>query len=59
VLKIWQEIQLIEIRFFSFTTSDAADTKSKTEVSTDPLNNVSAVDRNKVVAVTFSEAMDP
>ena len=30
-----------------------------TVTSTDPLNNVTGVARNKVVALTFSEAMDP
>ena len=44
---------------FSFTTGDALDTKPPTVLSTDPLNNALSIDRNKVVAITFSEAMDP
>src|SRR4030043_819555 len=30
-----------------------------TVTSTDPLNNVTGIARNTVVAITFSEAMDP
>ena len=44
---------------FSFTTGDALDTKPPTVLSTDPLNNALGIDRNKVIAITFSEAIDP
>jgi hypothetical protein len=44
---------------FSFTTGTTPDTTLPTVISTDPLNNVTGVARNKVVAITFSEAMDP
>ncbi len=43
----------------SFTTGDAPDTALPMVNSTDPLNNATGVAPNKVVALTFSEAMDP
>jgi Ice-binding-like/Bacterial Ig-like domain len=43
----------------SFTTGDAPDTTLPLVSSTDPLNNVIGVAQNKVVAITFSEAMTP
>ena len=42
---------------FSFTTGAAPDTALPMVNSTDPLNNATGVARNKVVALTFSEAM--
>ena len=42
---------------FSFTT--ATDTTLPLVTSTDPLNNATGVAYNKVVALTFSEVMDP
>jgi len=50
---------LISNYTFSFTTGTAADTIPPTVISTDPLNNATSVATNKVVALTFSEAMDP
>lgn len=44
---------------FSFTTGDAPDILAPTTTLTDPLNNATAVASNKLIAVTFSEAMDP
>jgi len=44
---------------FSFTTAQAPDITSPVVNSTDPLNNATGVAVNKVVAVTFSEALDP
>ncbi len=43
----------------SFTTGDAPDITLPTVNSTDPLNNSIGVARNKLVGLTFSEAMDP
>jgi hypothetical protein len=42
---------------FSFTTADAPDLTLPMVNSTDPLNNAIGVARNKVVVLTFSEAM--
>ena len=42
-----------------FTTGAAQDVTPPTVVSTDPANNATGVDLNKVIAATFSEAMDP
>lgn len=42
---------------FSFTTGVVVDVILPTVVSTDPLNNAINVARNKVVSITFSEAM--
>ena len=42
----------------SFTTGAAPDILAPTVSSTDPLNNATNVARNKVVALTFSEAMN-
>lgn len=42
----------------SFTTGSAPDIILPTVNSTDPLNNAINVDRNKIIALTFSEAMD-
>jgi len=44
---------------FSFTTAQAPDVIPPVVNSTDPLNNATGVAVNKVVAVTFSEALDP
>jgi antitoxin component of RelBE/YafQ-DinJ toxin-antitoxin module len=44
---------------FSFTTAAAPDIIAPTVLSTDPVSGASAVDMNKVVSVTLSEAMDP
>ena len=44
---------------FSFTTGAAPDITAPTVISADPLNSATAVAVNKVVAVTFSEAMNP
>ena len=44
---------------FSFTTAVAPDTTLPVVNSADPLNNAIGVSRNKVVAITFSEAMNP
>lgn len=41
----------------SFTTLDVPDTTLPLVISTDPLNNATGVAANKVVALTFSEAM--
>jgi len=43
----------------SFTTAAAADITLPAVNSTGPLNNATNVPRNKILAVTFSEAMDP
>lgn len=43
---------------FSFTTGDAPDTSLPMVNSTDPLNNATGVALNKVISLTFSEAMD-
>ncbi|RPH30065.1 MAG: DUF3494 domain-containing protein [Bacteroidales bacterium] len=50
---------LISNHTFSFTTGDAPDTMLPMVNSIDPLSNATGVARNKVVAITFSEAMDP
>ena len=50
---------LISNHTFSFTTIGALDIVLPTVNSTDPLNNATSVQRNQVVAITFSEAMDP
>jgi len=42
----------------SFTTGSAPDIILPTVNSTDPLNNAINVERNKIIALTFSEAMD-
>jgi hypothetical protein len=42
----------------SFTTGAAADVMLPMVHSTDPLNNATGIARNKVIALTFSEAMD-
>ncbi len=44
---------------FSFTTGLAPDIILPKVNSTDPLNNTIGVIRNKILAITFSEAMDP
>ena len=46
-------------RTFSFTTIDALEITLPIVNSTDPLNNGKGIARNAVVALTFSEAMDP
>ena len=50
---------LLTNHVFSFTTSAAADVSSPLVSSTDPVNAATGVARNKTVAITFSEAMDP
>jgi len=45
-------------RTSTFTTGDAPDTTLPLVSSTDPANNVTGVATNKVVAITFSEAMN-
>ena len=52
-------IALISNYTFSFTTAVAPDITAPIINSTDPLNNAIGVVRNKAVALTFSEAMDP
>jgi len=44
---------------FSFTTGNAPDITLPMVYTIDPLNNVTGVARNKVVALTFSKAMNP
>jgi len=44
---------------FSFTTGEEPDTRLPMVQATDPLIDAIGVERNKVVAITFSEAMDP
>ncbi|MEJ0056635.1 MAG: ice-binding family protein [Bacteroidota bacterium] len=44
---------------FSFTTGNGPDITLPTVNATDPLNNATGIVRNKTVAITFSEAMDP
>jgi hypothetical protein len=44
---------------FSFTTGLAPDITLPTVTATDPLNNATGVALNKVISVTFSEAMAP
>ena len=44
---------------YSFTTGNAPDTTLPMVNSTNPLNNATGVAQNKVVALVFSEAMDP
>ncbi len=50
---------LLANHIFSFTTSATADVSSPLVSSTDPVNAATGVARNKTVAITFSEAMDP
>ena len=50
---------LLTNHIFSFTTSATADVSSPLVSSTDPVNAATGVARNKTVAITFSEAMDP
>jgi hypothetical protein len=44
---------------FSFTTGSAPDITKPAVGSSDPLSSATGVARNKVVGITFSEAMDP
>lgn len=44
---------------FSFTTVAVQDVTVPTVLSTNPLNNATGVDNNKVVSLSFSEEMDP
>jgi len=44
---------------FSFTTVAVQDIILPTVLSTNPLNNATGVDNNKVVSLSFSEEMDP
>lgn len=50
---------LLANHIFSFTTGAAPDITSPLVSSTDPLSAATGVDRNKTVAITFNEAMDP
>ncbi|MEO5602199.1 MAG: ice-binding family protein [Cyclobacteriaceae bacterium] len=43
----------------TFTTGAAPDTALPMVNATDPLNNATGIARNKVIALTFNEAMDP
>lgn len=52
-------VPLAAIHTFSFTTSAAPDTALPLVSATDPANGATGVARNKVVSITFSEAMDP
>ncbi|MCK9401575.1 MAG: ice-binding family protein [Bacteroidales bacterium] len=49
----------LQMNTVSFTTGNAPDTILPTVNSTVPLNNATGVANNTVVALTFSEAMDP
>jgi hypothetical protein len=50
----------LEVNYtFSFTTGSAADIILPAVTSTNPLNNTTDVDRNKVVSIIFSEPMNP
>jgi len=46
-------------RVWSFTTGTAPDASAPTILSTDPVNNATAVPLNKSIGATFSEAMNP
>jgi Ice-binding-like/Bacterial Ig-like domain len=50
---------LVSDNTFSFTTGTAADNVLPVVNSTDPVNNSTDVPRNKVIAITFSKAMNP
>jgi methionine-rich copper-binding protein CopC len=52
-------VALISVYTFSFTTGATADITAPTVTSTDPQNNAIDVAINKVVGLTFSEAMNP
>jgi hypothetical protein len=49
---------LLANQVVTFTTAAAADTALPMINATDPLNNATGIARNKVVSVTFSEAMN-
>ncbi len=51
--------QLASDYTWSFTTNALVDLELPTVTLTDPLNNATEVDLNKVVTVTFSEEMNP
>lgn len=51
-------VPLAAVHTFSFTTSDGPDITLPLVNATDPADNATDVARNKVVSVTFSEAMD-
>ena len=58
IIKVFPIIAMLLVVFMVGCKKD--DTGISPEVtSTDPLNNVTGVARNKSVAFTFSEAMDP
>jgi hypothetical protein len=57
--KMFSIIAVLLIVFFISCTKDKDTSLRPTMNSTDPLNNVTGVSRNKEVAFTFSEAMDP
>jgi hypothetical protein len=44
---------------FNFTTGASSDVTLPTTGTANPLNNATDVARNKAVAITFSEAMNP
>jgi hypothetical protein len=50
---------IVSNNIFSFTTGDAPDIILPTITLTNPVNNATGVARNKVVSLTFSEAMAP
>lgn len=52
-------IAMLLVVFIIGCKKDTAPVVNPTAASTDPLNNVTGVARNKEVAFTFSEAMDP
>ena len=52
-------VSLAKDYVWSFTTGAIPDTTSPTVTLTDPANSATGVARNKVVALTFSEAMNP
>jgi hypothetical protein len=45
--------------YWSFTTGSALDNTAPTIISTDPINNATAVSLNKIISANFSEMMDP
>ena len=51
-------VPLAAIHSFSFTTSADPDTTLPLVNATDPANSATGIARNKVVSITFSEAMD-
>jgi hypothetical protein len=52
-------VAMLSNHTFIFTTGAAADNILPTVISNSPLNNATAVGRDKGVSINFSEAMDP